>query len=470
VTRGSGPYTLGIDLGVTGARAAVADRAGTVAGRGRVARPGPPGAWLGPHDPGQWVADAVAAARGALAQAAAARVEAIAVAALGPAPILVDAGLRPLTPVWLLSLDPRLEQQRIQLLKDLGLEAADVPPGHPIPQLLWWQQHATTAWERASMVLDATGFVVSALSGVPTMDTVTALDYSLPGLPCPVRPPEATDPSDIAGGLAKGPAADLGLPPGTPVAVGSYDSYIDLARMGIREPGDACILLGSTQVVGQVADAAPALPADSVLRGTPHLGAGQLIGGWTSAAGLTLDWCADVLGSGLEDTWGAVAGIRPGTGGLLVLPYLAGERAPVWDALARGAIVGLTAHTSRLEICRAVLDGVALSTRDLTERLRQVLPPPAEWRVSGGGVRNPAWMQATADAVGSPLTVIGEPGGVAAAAHAFAAIAAGPMKPPEVSRVVPDESQARRYRSLYEPYRGLYGGLAAAMHALAHVD
>jgi xylulokinase len=409
------------------------------------------------------------AARQALAEAAVARVEAIAIAALGPAPVLVDEGLRPIAPTYLLSPDPCLEEQRTRLLDALGLEAGDVPPGHPVPQLLWWQEHAAAAWERASMVLDATGFLVSTLTGVPTMDTVTALDYSIPGLPCPMPPPQAMDPSEIAGGLAEGPAADLRLPAGTPVAVGSYDSYIDLARMGAREPGDACILLGSTQVVGQVADATVSLPAGSVLRRTPHRGAGQLIGGWTSAAGLTLDWCADALGAG-RDTWGAVAEIRPGTGGLLALPYLAGERTPVWDALARGAIVGLTAHTSKLEICRAVLDGVALSTRDLTERLRQILPPPADWRTGGGGVRNPVWLQATANAVGSPLTVIDEPGGVAAAAHAFAAVAAPPMKPPETFRVVPDESHTRRYSRLYELYQGLYGGLAQAMHALAQID
>jgi xylulokinase len=468
--RGSCPHALGIDLGVSGARAAVVGLDGTVVGSGRIAQHGQVGSGLGPLDPGQWVADVLAAARGALAEAAVARVEAIAVAALGPAPVLVDASLRPLTPACLLSLDPRLEQQRIRLLDALGLEAADVPPGHPLPQLLWWQEHAAAAWERASMVLDATGFLVSALTGVPTMDTVTALDYSLPGLPCPVPHPKATDPRKIAGGLAKGPAADLGLPTGTPVAVGSYDSYIDLARMGTHEPGDAYILLGSTQVVGQVANPSATLPADSALRRTPLLGAGQLISGWTSAAGLTLDWCASVLGSGLQDTWGAVADIRPGAGGLLALPYLAGERAPVWDALARGAIIGLTARTSRLEICRAVLDGVALSTRDLTERLRQILPLPADWRVGGGGARNPVWLQATADAVGSPLTVIDEPGGVAAAAHAFAAIAATPMRPPETFRVAADESQTRRYSLLYEIYRELYGGLAAAMHALAHID
>src|SRR5262245_9984662 len=301
-----------MDLGVSGARAAVVDLDGTVAGSGRAARHDRPGSGLGPQDPGQWIADVLDAARRALDQAAVARVEAIAVAALGPAPVPVDASLRPLMPACLLSLDPRLEERRIRLLDALGLDAAAVPPGHPVPQLLWWQEHAP-AWGRASMVLDATGFLVSALTGVPTMDTVTALDYSVPGLACPVSPPEAIEPGEIAGGLAEGPAADLGLPAGTPVAVGSYDSYIDLARIGARVPGDACILLGSTQVVGQVAGAAAALAAGSALRCTPHLGSGQLIGGWTSAAGLTLDWCAGVLGAGLDDIWGAVAG--PAQGG-----------------------------------------------------------------------------------------------------------------------------------------------------------
>lgn len=470
MTRGSRPCALGIDLGLSGARAAVVGLDGTVAGSGCIARRDRPGSRLGPQDPGQWVADVLGAARRALAGSAVARVEAIAVAALGPAPVLVDASLRPLAPACLLSLDPRLEEQRIRLLDSLGLAAAELPPGHPVPQLLWWQEHAAAALQRAAMVLDATGFLVSALTGVPTMDTLTALDYSVPGIPCPVPPPEAMHPGAIAGGLANGPATELGLPAGTPVAVGSYDSYIDLARIGARVPGDACILLGSTQVVGQVADAAAALPAGSVLHRTPHLGAGQLIGGWTSASGLALDWCADELGAGLADMWGAVAGIRPGTGGLLALPYLAGERAPVWDALARGAIVGVTARTSRLEICRAVLDGVALSTRDLAERLRHVLPPPAGWRVGGGGVRNRAWLQATADAVGSPLEVIDEAAGVAAAAHAFAAVAAGPMKPPQPIRIAPDETETRRYSLLYATYRGLYGALASAMHALAHID
>src|SRR5262245_61152187 len=207
-----------MDLGVSGARAAVVDLDGTVAGSGRAARHDRPGSGLGPQDPGQWIADVLDAARRALDQAAVARVEAIAVAALGPAPVPVDASLRPLMPACLLSLDPRLEERRIRLLDALGLDAAAVPPGHPVPQLLWWQEHAP-AWGRASMVLDATGFLVSALTGVPTMDTVTALDYSVPGLACPVSPPEAMEPGEIAGGLAEGPAADLGLPAGARVLV-----------------------------------------------------------------------------------------------------------------------------------------------------------------------------------------------------------------------------------------------------------
>ena len=106
---------------------------------------------------------------------------------------------------------------------------------------------------------------------------------TIPFRDCPARCriPKPRIRVQIAGGLAKGPAADLGLQAGTPVAVGSYDSYIDLARMGTHEPGDACILLGSTQVVGQVANPSVALPARQ--RAPPHAAS------WRRAADRRMD-------------------------------------------------------------------------------------------------------------------------------------------------------------------------------------
>ena len=465
----SGPYALGIDIGVSGARAAVVGVDGTVAGCARVARQGGPGGVLGARDAGQWAAEALGVARKALAEASVTDVAAIGVAALGPAPVLVDAQLRPLVSAPLFMLDSGLEDQRSRLIDDLGLDGAAMPPGHPVAWLQWWQQRAPAVWGRASLVMDVTGFVVSALTGVPTMDTVTARDYSVPGMPCPLAVPSARDPREIVGGLATRPAADLGLQVGTPVAAGTYDSYIDIARMGASQPGDACILLGSTLVVGQITTADVVIPADSGLCRTPYLGEGQLLGGWTSAGGLTLDWCADVLGEGTQDIWAVVGGLAPGAGGLLALPYFAGERSPVWDGLARGVVVGLTARTSKIELRRAFLDSVALSTRDLTYRLHQIVPEPDHWRVSGGGVRNSTWLQATADAVGGSLKVIDEPGGVAAAAHAFDAVGLS-IKPPDTVLIAPDQLRSERYSILYEMYRGLYPKLSGAMHALAHID
>jgi xylulokinase len=469
VTPSSGPHALGIDIGVSGARAAVVGVGGTVVGRARVTRPGGTGAVLDVQDPGQWAAEALGVARQALAEASVTDVAAIGVAALGPAPVLVDAQLRPLLSAPLFMLHSAAEDQRRRLLDVLGLDGAGMPPGHPVAWLQWWRRRAPAAWHQAALAMDVNGFVVSALTGVPTMDLITALDYSVPGMPCPLPIPPARDPREIVGGLAAGPAAHLGLAAGTPVVAGTYDSYIDLARMGVSQPGDACILLGSTLVVGQVTAASVALSADSGLCSTPYLGEGQLLGGWTSAGGLTLDWCADVLGAGTGDIWAAAGGLTPGAAGLLALPYLAGERSPVWDGLARGVVVGLTVRTSRLEVCRAFLDSVALSTRDLTYRLQQVAPKPDKWRVSGGGVRNPTWLQATADAVGGLLEVIDEPGGVAAAAHAFDAVGMT-MKPPAIFLVAPDRSRSERYGLLHESYRELYPKLSGAMHALAHID
>ena len=148
------------------------------------------------------------------------------------------------------------------------------------------------------------------------------------------------------------------------------------------------------------------------MRASLHIGPGWFFGGWTSSAGSLMDWSNDLLGdSGGED-------LLPGAGGLLALPYFAGERAPGWDPAARGLLLGLTLETTRPEIGRALIDAVALSARDLTERLRDV--EIRRWRLGGGGARNAALARALADALGRPLECLADAG------EAVAVVAAPP--------------------------------------------
>lgn len=457
-------HVLGIDVGLSGARAAVVDGAGRLRGRGRVRHE--PSRHVDERferDPLGWAEEAIGAARLALADAGHPAIEAIGIGALGPCPVLLDESLQPLGSAPLFSIDPRAETIRQRLMHSLALADDVLGPDHVVPRLLWWQEQENERVGRAAWVVDATGFIVAQFTGRPVMDPITARDHLLPGFTPPVPVPTPQPAHAVAGGLLPHVAERLGLPVGIPVTVGAYDSYVDIAGAGASAEGDACMLLGTTLVLGCIV--ADCTAADG-LRCTPHLGEGWLLGGWTSAAGALLSWAAELVGG---DDWQAVEDLTPGSGGMLVLPYFAGERAPVWDPHARGVVVGATLGATREQTRRALLDGVVLSGLDLVERIDRLAGPAQSWRASGGGARSPAWAQAMCDALGRPVDIV---------AHAGEALPAGLLalraldhnvRPALDRHLTPNARRTARYAELLPIYRTLYPALAETMHRLGRI-
>ena len=434
------PVVLGIDQGLSGARASVMRSDGRVVGRGRVAcldvRTVAGGL---EHDPSGWLDETMSAATMALAEAGARSVDAIGIGALGPAPLLLDAALQP-------------------------LGAARLFPQEATTPFLAWAERDPGIVDRAVWLVDVCGFLVSAMVGRPVLDRITAADHVVPdGWPA-LRRPEVMEPFAVAGGLTLEAATRLGLDAGTPVIAGTYDSFVDLAAIGVTEPGDRGILLGSTLIVGAVRedDHAPA-----GLRASRHAGEGWFVGGWTQAAGRALAWCLGLFTPERREAIAReAAALSPGAGDLLALPYLDGERAPVWDPGARGAFVGLTTSTTAAELYRATIDAVALSAADLADRLHTPGAEVRPWLVAGGGVRDETWLQATADAIGEPMMVVdlGEASGAARAALRALELTLPGL---QSRRVEPDAERQARFAGLLEPYRGLHGALASTVHALA---
>ena len=455
---------LGLDLGLSGARAAVVDESGELLGRGRVAGK-PRQAGPAERDPEEWYEETIAAGRMALDEAGHPGIAAIGVGALGPCPVLLDAALRPLAPAPLFSLDQRAEATRQRLMAAHGLSPEALGPDHALPKLHWWHEREPALIGRATCVVDATGFLVARLTGRAVMDPITAEDYTAPGIAPPVPLPPLARADSLAGSLLPGTAERLGLPPGVPVAVGSYDSYVDIWGSGARKPGERCIVLGSTLILGRVTAGPEHAPG---LRCQPHIGEGRFLGGWTSAAGSLLDWSRGLLGDGAADR-APLASLMPGAGGLVLLPYFAGERAPVWDPAARGAILGATLATTGQELARAAIDGVALSALDIATRLPGRDDTAGAWRLAGGGARNEVLAQALADALGETLALLAHPGeATAPALLAFAAI--GRTVLPRIERrLAPDPARHARFARLYAIYRGLYPALADAMHELGRM-
>jgi xylulokinase len=454
---------LGIDIGLSGARAAIIDDRATRLGTGRAPCPHTTvGKGVAEHDPRAWLEEAGVAAKEAVAEANVAGVDVIAVGALGPAPVLLDRQLEPLLPAPLFSLDGRAERHR----QALTATAPGIGPDHVRPRLLAWQETEPEAIRRAAWAVDATGYVVGSLVGRPVIDRVTAGDHELDGARSPVPMPDPEEPLAIAGPLTDAGADVLGVRAGTPVAVGTYDTFVDVAGLP-TEPGDVVILLGSTLIVG-AAIGDPNVEVPEGLRSCPHVGTGTFVGGWTSTAGSALEWAERTFGgSDPAVTMAEAAAREPGGDGLLTFPALAGERAPVWDPLARGVVVGLTASTDAPAMVRSVVDGLALATLDLVKRLRPLISEEIRFWIAGGGARNAAWLKATADALGVPVQAAPELADAGAAAR-FALRVAG-VEPPRLrtQTIEPVASHHERYRELLPIHQSLYPATADAMHRLA---
>jgi xylulokinase len=448
-------HALGFDVGLSGVRATVVREDGLlVASARRPHERARMGDGIAEHDPSDWLEGVAAAGREAVAAAGGARIACVGVAALGPAPVLVDEGLRPLTGALLFGLDRRAEPQRRRMAGEA--ETLD----NALPKLAWWLEHEPGLTARAAWALDATGFVVATLTGEPVMDSITAGDYALPGIEPPVPLPAPVDPTALAGGLVPGWAERLGLGPGVPVTAGTYDSFVDVAAAGVRRPGDGGLVLGSTMIVCRAARDEIDPPAG--LGASAYPGEGRLLGGWTLSGGRVLDWFSGRFGGGADL---AAAAERAEPDELLALPYISGERTPLWDPLARGALIGLGPETGPAEVYRALVESLALALLDHADRLEDALGPCPVWRATGGGTGHPLWVRATADALAVPLEIARDAAeGVGPALLALRAVGADPERRP-ARTLEPDPRGAERLRGLLPAYRELArltGGLLAA--------
>jgi xylulokinase len=196
-----------------------------------------------------------------------------------------------------------------------------------------------------------------------------------------------------------------------------------------------------------------------------------------SAAG-SLRWFRDALAPGepFGDLVESAGEVPAGSGGLLFLPYLSGERSPYPDPLARGAFVGLTLGHDRRHMTRAVLEGVAFGLRDgLDLMIGAGMPVPAQILASGGGTASPLWRQILADVLGAAIATPATTEGAAYGAALLAAVGAGWFPTVEAAvdalvRATPAAEpgpDAPAYAEVHARYRELYPALAPTFHRMA---
>jgi len=172
------------------------------------------------------------------------------------------------------------------------------------------------------------------------------------------------------------------------------------------------------------------------------------------------------------------AAVAAGSGSLLFLPYLNGERTPHADPTARGAFVGLNLTHTRGHLTRAVMEGVTFALRDSLEIIEQLGVPVKEIRAGGGGSRNPMWRQMQADIFGRKITALKVEQGPAYGVALLAAVGDGAYKNIEqackatievAAQTAVDRKAAKTYAALFPIYQRLYGKLKAEFSELAQL-
>ena len=196
-----------------------------------------------------------------------------------------------------------------------------------------------------------------------------------------------------------------------------------------------------------------------------------------AATGAALDWFAGgILGGAVAiGALLAEAGrIAPGAEGLVFLPYLAGERSPIWDPEARGAFVGLTLQHDRGHLARAVLEASALAIRHVAAPMLAAGVEVSVMRVAGGPARSTAWNQIKADVTGFPVEVpwIVETAVAGSAILAAVGVGAHPDLPSAIramtaieARLEPDPERRETYDRTYAAYTEIHPALSPILSA-----
>jgi xylulokinase len=304
-----------------------------------------------------------------------------------------------------------------------GVEEADlvaratgryVDPSFFLPKALWLFRHKPRLYRDAAHLLACPDFVDLFLTGractvlpsepfkpyIWTREAVEKLGMD------PAKFPPFVKPGEPVGEVRREAEEVLGIPAGTPVFAGAPDFLMTLLGTATTVPGRACDRAGTSEGVN-LCTLAPA--ADRRLLSLPNIIAGRWnVSGIISTSGGALDWFRGVIAQERGDYEGLfeeVCQAPPGARGLIFLPYLAGERAPLWDPFARGCFIGLTMKHGRAEMARAVVEAVGFAIRDVIEVMGESGLAIEELRVTGGQARSPAWNQLRADVTGRRILV-----------------------------------------------------------------
>lgn len=496
---------LGIDVGGTAVKVGLFTTDGRLLGLHTTSIPvdSPRPGWA-EIEPRRWLEAIPVGVRAVLAQGGVApeRVMAIGLSAMIGTAAPLDAQGRPLRPA-IAYFDTRSASEAAWMLE----RAPEIPQvtgnrvisgNTSLASALWIRRHEPAIYAQMATLATTNTLLFHWLTGERRTDWTNAsfmglfdfrsmswsaelaakLDFDI-RLLAPVDAPQSTAP------LLPRAATLLGLRAGIPVALGGLDGAMSSVGVGAIHPGDAFDVSGTSEMIA-VCLPQPVICPELLARWHVVPEVWTLIGA-ISTPGAALQWFRDQLyapqsqadAQALYEAMTAEAATSPpGANGVIFLPHMMGERAPIWDPYARGVFFGLSLSTRRGDMIRAVMEGAAYAMRQLIELIEAHGNVHIQRVIAiGGAARNRLWRQIKADVWGLELvtpavreaTVLGAAltGGVGAGIYADYVEAVRCAVPPGGEVTSPDASRHAAYEHPYRVYRRLYPALAECMHFAA---
>ena len=326
------------------------------------------------------------------------------------------------TPIWM---DTRARDICARVEKEIGAERIfkvagnGFEPSYTTPKMLWFKEERPEIYEKTRLFLQSNSYIAYKLTGVYSQDKsqgygihffnmeTCTYDEKLAeelGLSAD-KVPEIFDCHQIVGEVTSEAAEKTGLAAGTPVVAGGLDAACGTLGAGVYLPGQTQEQGGQAGGMSICEDTAKGHP--KLILSTHVVPDLWLLQGGTVGGGGVLRWFKQELGGedSFDDLTAMADKIAPGSDGVIFLPYMAGERSPLWDPDAKGVFYGLGFDKTRAHMARAALEGVAFSLEHNLKVAESIGVEVGELLAMGGAANSRVWVQIKADITGKTIKI-----------------------------------------------------------------
>ncbi|MEK3884733.1 gluconokinase [Paenibacillus sp. PL2-23] len=482
-------YVMGLDIGTTSVKACLFNKVGHLVSEAErmIESEYPQQGWV-QQDAVKIERLTVQAVNEAISKAAIDREHLIAVgfSAAMHSLVPVDEQGQPLSAAFIWSdgrgteqVDRMTEEQRCRLYAKTG---TPIHPMTPFMKLLWMQEEMIETYRQAAFFMSIKEYILYCWFGQRIIDYSMA---SATGLFNPYtlewdeemlelagisvdQLSAIVPPTTVLGELKVDIAEEMGIAPSVPFVIGAADGQLSNLGTGALLAGEVAVTVGTSGAIRQFSREAKVSQRGETFCYSFSEDS-YIIGGPTNNGGIALQWLKQLLNdSGSYEGFLAEAEhTPPGAEGLLFLPYINGERAPLWNQKARGNFFGMTMTHTKAHYVRAVLEGITFNLYQIGQVLEKLAGPPKQIYVSGGLARSPIWLQMMADVFDAAIYVSENHHSSAWGAAWTALVGIGAEERfedikhniPMGQAVLPNDEVSRKYKEIYRKYEELAASL-----------